>query len=203
VIGMVAINRDPLRKGFQETLLAFSRFHARHPDSVLALHTAPLGGINLPGMAARLGIGSSVTFPDGYSYDMNLISREALATFCNGCDVISQASYGEGFCLPLLEAQSCGIPVITTDASAMSEMCGAGWLVSGTPFWSNGHGSWWKRPDASDLEQAYEAAWQAKQDGKMPALKESARQFALNYEVDRVFQQYMLPALKEIEARIA
>ena len=70
---------------------------------------------------------------------------------------------------PLIEAQACGIPVITTDASAMSELCGAGWLVSGTPFWTDGHQAWWVRPDVSDIEQAYEFAWQAREDGMMPS----------------------------------
>jgi hypothetical protein len=204
VVGAVGLNRDPVRKGFAETLYAFSRFHARHPDSHLALHTAEIGGVNLPGMAARLGIGSSVSFPDGYCYSMNLIDRPALASFYNGIDVLSQASYAEGFGLPLIEAQATGTPVICTDASAMSELCGAGWLVSGTPYWSPGHESWWKRPDTDDLEQGIEAAYQTWQHAKAwAALKESARAFALNYEIGRVFNLYMKPALAELEARIA
>ena len=205
VVGVVAMNRDLNRKGWGETLLAFSRFHARHPDSHLALHTSPVSnpGLNLPGMAARLGIGAAVTFPDHYMYDMNMITQEQLAAFYRGLDVLSLCSYGEGFGLPLIEAQACGVPVVTTDASAMSELCGAGWLVSGTPFWAPGHGAWWKRPDADDIEQAYEVAWAAREEGKTPALKESARAFALNYDIDRVFETFMVPVLKELEARIA
>ena len=205
VVGVVAMNRDLNRKGWGETLLAFSRFHARHPDSHLALHTSPVSnpGLNLPGMAARLGIGAAVSFPDHYMYDMNMITQEQLAAFYRGLDVLSLCSYGEGFGLPLIEAQACGVPVVTTDASAMSELCGAGWLVSGTPFWAPGHGAWWKRPDADDIEQAYEVAWAAREEGKTPALKESARAFALNYDIDRVFETFMVPVLKELEARIA
>ena len=204
-VGIVAMNRDLNRKGWHEQLLAFSRFHARHPDSHLALHTSPVNnpGTNLPGMAARLGIGASVSFPDAYMYDMNMITQEQMAAFYRGLDILSLCSYGEGFGLPLVEAQASGIPVVTTDASAMSELCGAGWLVSGTPFWAPGHGAWWKRPDADDIEQAYEQAWQAREDGKMPELKASARAFALNYDIDRVFTQFMVPVLEELEARVA
>jgi hypothetical protein len=90
--------------------------------------------------------------------------------------------------------------VVTTDASAMSELCGGGWLVSGTPFWSGGHNAWWKRPDIIDIEQAYEAAWLAKQDGMLP--RKPAYDFAQQYDIDRVFEAYMMPALKEIEERI-
>ena len=156
VIGLAAMNRDVNRKSFQEQFLAFAEFHRSHPDSFLAVHSSPGGGSNLTAMAARLGITAAVGFPDSYSYDMGLVSREQMASWYNGLDVLSLCSYGEGFGLPLIEAQACGIPVITTDASAMSELCGAGWLVSGTPFWTDGHQSFWVRPDVEDIKNAYE-----------------------------------------------
>ena len=203
VIGLCAMNRDPQRKAFAEQMTAFAGFHARHPDSVLAMHTAPVNtpGLNLPGLAARLGISGAIAWPDAYSYDMSLITREQMATWYRGLNVLSLCSYGEGFGLPLIEAQSCGIPVVTTDAASMNELCGAGWLVSGTPFWSNGSGAWWTRPDAGDIEQAYEAAWQAREDGQMP--NGPAREFAELYDADRVLEQYWKPALDEIQARIS
>jgi glycosyltransferase involved in cell wall biosynthesis len=204
VIGLCAMNRDPQRKGFFEQMLAFARFHARHPDSFLALHTSPVNnpGINLPGMAARLGISGALAWPDSYSYDMGMITEAQMSTWYNGLDALSFTSYAEGFGLPLIEAQACGIPVVTTDGSAMSELCGAGWTVSGTSFWANGHGAVWVRPDVDDIGQAYEAAWQAREDGQMPALKKAARDFALNYDIDLVFTQYMKPVLAELEERI-
>ena len=200
VIGIVAMNRDKDRKGFQEQLLAFASFHARHPDSFLAVHSAPGGGVNLPALAARLGITGAVAFPDSYSYDLGLISEEQLATFYQGLDILSMTSYGEGFGLPLLEAQACGIPVVTTDASATSELCGAGWLVSGTPFWTDGHQAWWTRPDASDIVNAYETAFQARENGTLP--KKPARDFALQYDADRVFNLYWKPALGALQDRL-
>ena len=87
--------------------------------------------------------------------------------------------------------------MITTDASAMSELCGAGWLVSGTPFWSHGHSAWWTRPDVSDIESAYEFAYQAWKAGTLP--KKEARDLALLYDADRVFETYWIPALEELE----
>jgi glycosyltransferase involved in cell wall biosynthesis len=136
-------------------------------------------------------------------YDMNMVTTEQMAAFYNGLDLLSLCSYGEGFGVPSLEAQACGVPVAATDGSAMSELCGAGWLVSGTPFWSSGSGSWWVRPDVSDVEQAYEAAWQAREAGQMPALKKAAREFSMLYDVDRVFEDHMKPVLAELEKRIA
>ena len=200
VIGLCAMNRDVSRKSFQEQFLAFATFHRRHPDSFLAVHGSPGGGLNLNAMAARLGISTAVGFPDSYSYDMGLITPEMMAAWYNGLDVLSLCSYGEGFGLPLIEAMACGIPVITTDASATSELCGAGWLVSGTPFWTDGHQSWWVRPDVSDIVNAYEMAFQARENGRLP--KEQAREFALLYDADRVFDTYWKPVLTELERRI-
>lgn len=202
IIGICAMNRDPYRKGLHEQLMAFSQFHKRHPDSLLALHTLPVAnpGLNLPGMAARMGIGTAVVYPDQYIYDIGGISRESMAVWYRGLDVLSLCSYGEGFGLPLIEAQACGIPVITTDGSAMTELCGTGWLVSGTPFWAAGAGAWWVRPDYTDIDEAYEAAWQAREDGKMP--NKEARDFGAMFDADRVFTQFWKPVMTELEERI-
>jgi Glycosyl transferases group 1 len=199
VIGLCAMNRDPNRKGFFEQLAAFSRFHARHPDTFLAIHSSPGGGkgLNLHGMACQLGISTAVGFPDDYSYDLSLITEPAMAAWYNGIDVLTLCSYGEGFGLPLIEAMACGVPVITTDASAMTELCGAGWLVSGTPFWSDGHTSCWTRPDISDIDQAYEAAWHAWQQGALP--RKPAVDFAARFAADKVFEDFWKPCLARLE----
>src|SRR5271165_1383880 len=199
VIGLCAMNRDPNRKGFFEQFAAFARFHGRHPDSFLAVHSSPGGkpGLNLHGMACQLGISTAVGFPDGYSYDLGLITEEQMAAWYNGLDILSLCSYSEGFGLPLIEAQACGVPVITTDASAMTELCGAGFLVSGTPFWSDGHTSMWTRPDISDIEEAYEGAYCAWQNNALP--KRQAVEFAQQFAVDRVFEEHWVPALAALE----
>ena len=200
VFGLVAMNRDPVRKSFFEQFMAFSRFHARHPDSFLAVHSSPGGGgkgLNLHGMACQLGISGAVGFPDSYCYDLGLITEEMMAAFYRGIDVLSMASHAEGFGCPLLEAQACGTPVITTDAASMTELCGAGFLVSGTPFWSDGHTSMWTRPDISDIEQAYEGAYYAWQRDALP--KKQAVEFAAQFAVDRVFEEHWVPALAVLE----
>ena len=202
VIGIAAMNRDHLRKGLTEQFQAFARFHRRHPDSHLALHTAQVAnpGINLTGLTCRLGISAAISYPDAFFYDMGLISEEQMATWYNGLDVLSLCSFGEGFGLPLIEAQACGIPVITNDASATTELCGAGWLTSASDFWANNHVSFWRRPDVSDIDAAYEMAWEKRQDGKLP--KKEAEDFGKLFDADKVFSQYWVPVLKELEKRI-
>jgi glycosyltransferase involved in cell wall biosynthesis len=202
VIGICAMNRDQIRKGLHEQMLAFAQFHEKHPDSVLAMNTAPFAnpGLNLAGMACRLGITDAVRFPDDYAFAAGLIGREQLATWYQGLDILSNCSYGEGFGLPVIEAQACGVPVVCTDCSAMSELCGAGWTVSGTPFWAPGSGSWWTRPTTSDIVDAYEAAWQAREDGTMPNAQ--ARAFAEQYDAGRVTTLYWKPVLADLESRV-
>ena len=204
VVGILGMNRDPVRKAFFEQFLAFAKFHQRHPDSVLTVHTADVSnpGLNLAGMAARLGITSAVRFPDTYSYASGLISREQQVTWYRGLDVLSNCSYGEGFGLAAIEAQACGVPVVLTNAHTGPELCGAGWLVDGTPFWSSGHGAFWTRPDVDDITSAYEAAWQARENGETPALRAAARSFAMQYDADYITVQHWKPVLADLEARI-
>ncbi len=201
VIGINAMNRDPVRKGLPEQFEAFARFHHAHPDSILVVHAQPenKSGLNLNQLALQLGISHAVSFPDTYRHAMFMITQENMAGWYRGLDVFSLCSYGEGFGIPLLEAQACSIPVVTTDASATSELCGAGWLVSGTRWWHHNHNAWWKRPDPEDIYHAYEMAYEAKLQGRLP--KEQAREFALQYDADRVLKEYWTPALGQIAER--
>lgn len=203
VIGVNGMNRDPVRKSHAEHFEAFARFNASHPDSLLVVHAAPENkdGLNLNQLALQLGITHAVSFPDTYRHATFTITQENMADWYRGLDVFSMCSYGEGFGIPLVESQACGIPVVTSDASATSELCGAGWLVSGTPWWHHRHNAWWRRPDVSDIYHAYEMAYEAKQNGQMPLLGERAREFALQYDADRVLKEFWTPALEQIAER--
>lgn len=46
------------------------------------------------------------------------LSREELASVYTACDVMLHPYRGEGFCMPVLEARSCGLPVIATGGGA-------------------------------------------------------------------------------------
>jgi glycosyltransferase involved in cell wall biosynthesis len=71
--------------------------------------------LDLPALAARLGLGRSVTFT-GYTCEQDLAARYAAA------DVAVFLSEYEGFGLPALEAASRGLPLVVADRPSLSEV---------------------------------------------------------------------------------
>ena len=112
VIGCNMANNDAIRKALPEIMLAFARFLKDRPDSLLALHTGVHqdGGQDLECVAENLGITDRVKVVDQYRYTAGLISQQDLAGWYGTIDVLCGASYGEGFGLPIIEAQACGTP---------------------------------------------------------------------------------------------
>jgi len=205
LIGICAINKDSgNRKALPEQMTAFAKFHRRHPNSMLVVHSVidakPIGGLNLKAIATSLGVADHVMFPDQHAYTCGLIGDETMAEWFQCLDLYSGCSLAEGFGLPSLEAQACGVPVVVTDGSAMTELCGSGWKVAGEPHWSTGHEAWWVRPSVKGILDAYEEAY-AEWPGNEARRKE-AREFALQYDVDAVFEQYWVPVLAKLEEMV-
>ena len=202
VIGLCAANKEGPRKRFWEQMSAFAKFHKKYPDSRLAVHSLiePRGGVNLRAVAANLGITGAVFFPDQYSYVCGMMNAESLAAWYGALDVLTNVS-NEGFGLPAVEAQACGTPVVLMDASTGPELCGSGWEVGGQDDWVQGHDSRWVCPSVDGIAAAYEKAYLSARDGSMAARRDKARQFALTYDVDLVFQKYWMPVLAALDER--
>jgi glycosyltransferase involved in cell wall biosynthesis len=200
VIGMNAANKDAFRKGSGEQFWAFAKFHAKHPDSVLLVHGADhdKGAIDLRALAKSLAITDAVRFPDPYLYRTGQIGVSDMAAWYAALDLYSGCSWAEGFGIPVVEAQACGVPVVVTDGSAMGELCGAGWLVGAEPVWNPMHNAWWRKPLTDGIYKVYEVAYLR---GKAyHARRAKAREFAQRYEAGLVAQQYWKPALEALEA---
>lgn len=198
VVGMVAANIGNAlpRKGWSAAFQAFAAFAEKHDDAILMCHTEPFGaanGVNLANLAKACGIdGNRVTFAEPYLY-RNGYPIEYMPHLYNAFDVLLNPSLGEGFGIPLIEAQGCGCPVIATDWSAMSELATEGWLIQGEKVWTDQE-AFWKLPHVSEivdaLEDSYTRAFQ---------MREEAREFALQYDANAVFSKYWEPALAELE----
>jgi glycosyltransferase involved in cell wall biosynthesis len=196
VIGINAANQDPVRKALPEQMTAFAQFHKAHPDSVLGIHSRKITrqGIDLERLAADLGLRDCVIFADQLVYCAGLMGDADLAKWYGVLDLLSNASYGEGFGLPIIEAQACGTPVVTTAWSSMPELTGAGWCVAGDPYWNRGHSGWWLRPSVAAIAAAYESAF-----GEAAGMRDAAREFAVRYDAGTVTREHWVPVLRELE----
>jgi glycosyltransferase involved in cell wall biosynthesis len=204
VATMVAANKGtPSRKSYPEALWAWKQFNARHPDSILYLHThsgPEMTGIDLPLLIHQLGLPDSssiafcdpywnlIGFPDSYMREVYLAS-----------DVLLNPAMGEGFGLPIVEAQACGRPVIVGDNTAQSELCFAGWKVPGQPFWTP-VGAWQFVPS---LEAIIESLEEAYKNRGSTTLAKKAREGAMAYDADAVVEQYWKPVLEQIEGEVS
>jgi glycosyltransferase involved in cell wall biosynthesis len=196
----VAINAAnkgaPSRKAFAQQFLAFHEFSKRHSDAILAVHTyaTAFDGENLYNLADAIGIKPErLRFTNQYLYASGMLQADFVAGFYAAADVVSNATMGEGFGLPTIEAQAVGRPVVVTNTAASRELCGAGWKVSGIPYWVDRHQAFWMVPDPDDIRAAYEAAY--KSSSKMA---QSAVGFAKRYDADKITNDYWLPLLAKI-----
>lgn len=169
--GINAANIGP-RKGWGEQFAAFATEVRRgRRDSLLLVHAAPEHpeGINLRDLARFHGIADHVKF--GANYNMR---SNQMRTWYRSLDVLMACSYGEGFGVPIVEALSCGIPVVGTDCSAISEKIrpGCGWLVKGQKWWHPHFQAEWTIPSVPQI-----AARLDRKPGPVKLIRESAAEY--------------------------
>lgn len=202
VVGMVAANKASgmvHRKAFSENLLAFSIFYKKHPDSMLYLHTDPMGragGWDLPSLLKSLSIpDDAVAFPDPNDYRFGL-DPEDLAAFYTSFDVLLATSYGEGFGVPTIEAQACGTRVIGSSWAATPDLVSEdSWLVGGMPSWDSAQNAWWQLPSPTSIAQALEEAYYANR-----GTNQASIDFVQQFDVETVWRDHWLPVLTKLLA---
>lgn len=201
VIGLNQANNDAIRKAIPEQMLAFAKFSEDKDDVLLTMHTGVHqdGGQDLEAVAENVGILDKVRVVDQYRYQSGMISPQDLNEWYNVIDVLSATVYAEGFGLPIMEAQSAGTPVITTNASSMEEVNPLGLHVDGQPFWNGVHKGWWISPSITQVAAAYEEAYQTRESVNADKL----RRFAEQYDYRVISEAYMQPAVAELLDRMA
>ena len=198
VVSMFAANKGvmPNRKAFAENLLAFSAFAKKHDDVRLYMHTEDAGGgggINLIKLLEAVGVPQDkYKFVDQYAYRVG-VPQEALATLYTATDVLLACSMGEGFGIPVIEAQACGTRVIVSNFSAQPELVGDGWIVEGQPFWDAMQSAWLHIPNVQEILNSLEQAYNV---GRSRSNKAIAH--AKKYDADYIFETAWLPALERI-----
>ena len=77
----------------------------------------------------------------------------------------------------------------------MTELTQAGWLVSGDRWWDALQSSFAIIPSIASIDNALEAAYEARGDEKLQA---RAVEFAAEYDADLVTEKYWIPVLESL-----
>ena len=209
VIGLIGINYGTDRKNIIGLLKAFQKFHQKHQDSILYLHTDVLGsstdGLPIKWIIGNCGFGiegdGAVKFVNQKEYQLWNISQKELSATYNGLDVFCFPTCGEGFGMPIVEAQACGCPAIVTDTTSGRELVKGGWLipVSDDDYEFSTLLTWFARVRPTAIEDKLELAYKAWENGTIKKRREKARKGMLKYDWDYVYDTYWRPILEKLE----
>lgn len=202
-VTFVGVNDSiPSRKGIPELLTGWQLFAEKHPDAVLYMHTSmhgnlganTVGGVKIDQIITALGLTPrQVRMVDEWEYRTGIPARK-LAVMLAASDVLVLPTRGEGFGLPLIEAQAVGCPVITSKFAAGEELVKAGWLIEGESEWSY-QDSFILKPGILSIAECLEAAYEARGDNR---LRQIAIDGVQEYTIDHVMQTYWKPTLQTI-----
>jgi len=121
IVGVVARNQG--RKNLQATIKAFAKFAEGKEDALLLLHMDmldPAGVCNLWNLIQRLKIENKV-LNTGIKWFRGF-SNEEMTKLYGIMDCFFLTTTGEGFGIPIIEAMSCGVPVLATDCTTTKEL---------------------------------------------------------------------------------
>jgi glycosyltransferase involved in cell wall biosynthesis len=193
LVSTVGVNGDyPCRKGFPELLAAWQVFSERHPDARLYMHaliSPGVEGVDLLQIAKSLGIRNSVGFPDQLKRMSDELGPEYMAGMYRASDLLVMPSLGEGFSVPVIEANACGTPVLATAGSALTDRVRNGvngWLVQAQPQWNKLHQAWWHVPLVSSLVSGLELAY-----GQAKGMRRESKLSAAPYRPEVVMPQWV------------
>jgi len=206
-VGIVAMNRA--RKMVHRMLRGYKLFKERNPDvkshlllwtdvrprsrvydGALSIGVADVG-VNLLPEIMNLDLGEDVIWPESNLYREGIpddgTDSWSMVTLYNAMDVLLLCSGGEGVGLPLLEAQSCGVPVITTNYAGAPEHVGAGLVVPVSDYVIlNTPGTRYALADLDKMADYIAKIMNADRE----KLSRRARRFAFKFDWDRVMRYW-------------
>lgn len=118
---------NAIRKGMPDIIQALPEVLKVHPDAKLLVVGDPdTGRQYLEDLAHNLGVLHAITF-------LGKVDEQEKIHLLRSCTAYLQPSQYEGFGLAILEAMSCGSPVITRAVGAVPEVVGEAGLYSDSP----------------------------------------------------------------------
>ena len=114
------------RKGLEYTIRGIAEFKHKYPQaasqSIFHFHTE--SSPNLLELIANYQLESHIRFTPHYDPYKNPLDVKDLVALYQMSDAFLLSTLGEGFGMPILEAQACGLPVIVSDNSVLREISG-------------------------------------------------------------------------------
>lgn len=122
-----------------------------------------------------------------------------LVKLYNCFDVLLHCTGGEGFGMPLIEAQSTGCPVIATEYAAAPEQVGAGLTVRPSDYIViNTPGTRYSVPSVDGIAEALTKIYNA----DTSKLARKARAFAERFSWENIMERYWKPFLEDCEREL-
>jgi glycosyltransferase involved in cell wall biosynthesis len=175
----------------------------KEKDITWIYHSNPVDprGMPLSSICHKFKLDNVIRFMDPKIADV-MITEEQLCALYNAMDVHVLCSKREGFGMPIIESQACGIPNICHDFSSMTELVkGHGWLCKSlgqdlnletTPI--NAETAF---PDVYSIADCIKDAYF--DDKKREGFGLKSREFALRYNWDDLVHNSWVPLLEDIQ----
>lgn len=202
----------PGRKGLDRLIRAFAE--AEIENSYLYIHTgkwSESGSMAIEKVVEFYAeqhpwIEGRIKFPDEYNLVMGY-SQNGMNALYSALDCYVQPTLGEGFGLPVMEAQACGCAVIATDCTSMPDIVcpHTSVLVPGATELLVPDPSHRVLIDVDKLRDAMREIAAIKRDdpGGFLAMKGNAGLWANGWDWDRLWAEHWQPLLTRIEEEIA
>ena len=218
IAGMVAANSSaPSRKSFPEVLSAWAKWIDGGGEGVLYLHTTitpkhgRTAGLEFMPLLDSLGLDwstlddpeewrreeATVLFPCQHRMWNYGYHDPDLARLYSCFDVLLSPSMGEGFGIPILEAQACGVPVVTLRTTSMPEITFAGRCLEPVQEWWCEHDAWRGVAPIDELADTIDL-FAEMDDEQREILRVRARAGAEPFDWDVLVRDLWVPLLEEV-----
>lgn len=204
MVGMVAANKDnPPRKSFQEAMDAFKLFLEKVPNAILYVHTNPEfpGGFPIKEYADFIGIRDKLYFPDVYQMNFNT-GKDKMNLVYNNFDMLLAPSTSEGFGIPIIEAQACGVPVVTNDWTSMPELIIPGKTGELCTIKNKKFSFMQSYTATPDIQSIFECMMKIYNADRVQMAKDCREWILANYDTKTIFKEKWIPLLSKIELEV-